>query len=124
LMTPGEQFEHVLTSSYWHDRDLSALLGLGYANTRKSSDEYPGQPGQQMCLWDLDYYLASDVLAKVDRSTMALSIEGREPMLDHRLVEFAYSMPFRLRRGELGSKHMLRKILYKHVPRELIDRPK
>ena len=124
LMTPGGQFEHVLTSSYWHDRDLSALLGVDYANTRRNSDEYPGQPGQQMCLWDLDYYLASDVLAKVDRSTMALSIEGREPMLDHRLVEFAYSLPFRLRRGELGSKHLLRKVLYKHVPRELIERPK
>ena len=55
---------------------------------------------------------------------MSLSIEGREPLLDHRLVEFAFSLPFHLRRGELGSKHLLRKVLYRHVPRELVDRPK
>ena len=55
---------------------------------------------------------------------MAVSIEGREPLLDHRLVEFAFSLPFNLRCGALGSKHLLRKVLYKHVPRNLIDRPK
>lgn len=124
LSTPGDQFEHVLTSSYWHDRELTTLLGESPVSARRNSDEYAGEFGEQMCRWDLDYYLAGDVLTKVDRSTMALSIEGREPLLDHRLVEFAFALPFRLRRGSLGSKHLLRKVLYKHVPRELIDRPK
>jgi asparagine synthase (glutamine-hydrolysing) len=55
---------------------------------------------------------------------MASGLEGREPLLDHRLVEFALRLPLRLRRGPLGPKHLLKKILYKYVPRELIDRPK
>jgi asparagine synthase (glutamine-hydrolysing) len=124
LATPGGQFEHVLTSSYWHDHELDSLLGGAQKNARRSSDDYPGELGEQMCRWDLDHYLAGDVLTKVDRTTMSLSIEGREPLLDHRLVEFAFGLPFRLRRGSLGTKHLLRKVLYKHVPRELIDRPK
>src|SRR5262249_54793106 len=65
-----------------------------------------------------------DILAKVDRATMAVGIEGREPLLDHRLVEMALSLPYRVRRGPLGSKHLLRKVLYRHVPRRLIERTK
>jgi len=52
------------------------------------------------------------------------AIEGREPLLDHRLVEFAFALPFRLRRGAIGPKHLLRKVLYKYIPREYVDRPK
>ena len=55
---------------------------------------------------------------------MLTSIEGREPLLDHRLAEFAFRLPLHMKRGELGSKHILKKILYKHVPRKLVDRPK
>jgi asparagine synthase (glutamine-hydrolysing) len=61
---------------------------------------------------------------KVDRTTMATGLEGREPLLDHRLAEFALRLPMRLRRGPLGPKHLMRKVLYKYVPRELIERPK
>ncbi|MFO1217425.1 MAG: asparagine synthase (glutamine-hydrolyzing) [Burkholderiaceae bacterium] len=124
LSSPGGLFEHVLTSSYWHDADLDRLLGIPSPVSRPNCDDYPGDIGERMCLWDLHHYLAGDVLAKVDRATMAVSIEGREPLLDHRLVEFAFSLPYQLRRGTLGSKHLLRKVLYRHVPRELIDRPK
>ena len=66
-----------------------------------------------MCLWDLHNYLPDDILVKVDRATMAVSIEGREPLLDHRIAEFAFRLPLHLRRGSLGPKHILRKILYK-----------
>lgn len=124
LSTTGDIFEHVLTSSYWHDADLDRLIGVRSTASRPSCDTYPGEVGEKMCLWDLHHYLAGDVLAKVDRTTMAVSIEGREPLLDHRLVEFAFALPYRLRRGALGSKHLLRKVLYRHVPRDLIDRPK
>ena len=124
LTTPGGQFEHVLTSMYWHDRDLLTLLGEDFGSPRRNSDDYAGDVGEQMCRWDLDNYLSSNVMTKVDRSTMAVSIEGREPLLDHRLVEYAFSLPFDQRRGPLGTKHLLRKVLYKHVPRELIERPK
>ena len=97
----------------------------GYAARERSlSDSYGGSPGEQFCAWDLEHYLPGDILTKVDRATMAASIEGREPMIDHRVVEFAVSLPFSLRRGELGPKHLLKRILYRHVPRELVDRPK
>jgi asparagine synthase (glutamine-hydrolysing) len=109
--------------SYWLPEEVDALLG-GYHNPRNLLDAYAGEPLEQMCLWDFDHYLPEDVLTKVDRTTMAVSLEGREPMLDHRVAEFAFRLPVRLRHGPLGPKHILKSILYRHVPRELVDRPK
>jgi asparagine synthase (glutamine-hydrolysing) len=79
---------------------------------------------EQMSLTDIRHYLPDDILVKVDRTTMAAGLEGRDPLLDHRLVELAMRLPLHLRRGELGTKHLLRKILYRHIPRELVERPK
>ena len=109
--------------SYWLPEEIAPLLG-GYQNPRRLLDAYAGVPAEQMSRWDFDHYLPEDVLTKVDRTTMAVSIEGREPMLDHRVAEFAFRLPLRLRRGPLGPKHILKSILYRHVPRELVDRPK
>src|SRR5262249_24201879 len=78
----------------------------------------------QMMRCDVRHYLPDDILVKVDRTTMASGLEGREPLLDHRLVEFALRLPLEMRRGALGTKHVLRRVLYRHVPRELIERPK
>ena len=119
--TIGEVFNDGL--SYFSSTELSRLVGHGN-NERRLADVFPGSPGEQICLWDLHHYMPDDILTKVDRATMAVSIEGREPLIDHRLVEFAVSLPFHLRRGALGPKHLLRKILYRYVPRQLVDRPK
>lgn len=81
-------------------------------------------PYFRMALHDIKGYLPGDILTKVDRATMACSIEGREPLLDYRLVELALALPSRLKAGELGQKHILKKILYKRIPRQLVDRPK
>ena len=105
------------------NRTNRRLIGTS-GSLRPSADSYPGEPAAQMSLLDIDHYLPEDILTKVDRTTMAVSIEGREPLLDHRLVEFALSLPQHLRQGELGPKHLLKKILYRYVPRELVDRPK
>jgi asparagine synthase (glutamine-hydrolysing) len=73
---------------------------------------------------DLRHFLPDDVLVKVDRTTMASGLEGREPFLDHRLMEFAQRLPLALRRGPLGPKHLLRRVLYRYVPQSLLERPK
>jgi asparagine synthase (glutamine-hydrolysing) len=79
---------------------------------------------ERMMALDMVGYLPNDILVKVDRAAMGVGLETRMPMLDHRVVEFAWSLPldFKLRGGV--TKWPLREILYRHVPRELIDRPK
>jgi asparagine synthase (glutamine-hydrolysing) len=73
---------------------------------------------------DIHSYLPDDILVKVDRATMAVALEGREPLLDHKVLEYAAALPMKYKYREGKSKWILRQILYKHVPKEWIDRPK
>jgi asparagine synthase (glutamine-hydrolysing) len=81
-------------------------------------------PLDHMRLFDSLAYLPDDILAKVDRASMAVSLEVRVPLLDHRVVEFAWSLPPALNGAENQGKRILRRVLYRRVPRELIERPK
>ena len=79
---------------------------------------------QQLMWLDVTDYLPNDLLVKVDRATMAVGLEARLPFLDHRLVEWAASLPLDLRlRGTVG-KWILKRLLYRDIPRHLLDRPK
>ena len=81
-------------------------------------------PIEQMMAYDLITYLPTDILTKVDRAAMAVSLETRVPFLDLNVIEFSASLPmeFKIRNGV--TKWALREVLYKHVPKDLIERPK
>lgn len=73
---------------------------------------------------DVKSYLEGDILTKVDRATMKVALEGREPLLDHTLVEFGLSLPDKFKSRNGKNKWLLREILYKYIPKEIVDRPK
>lgn len=99
-------------------REPSTLLTGGFSPLRSLP------PVPRMMAYDIQTYLPGDILTKVDRAAMSVSLETRVPMLDHRVVEFASQLPMDLKLRNGTSKWVLREVLYRHVPRQLIERPK
>lgn len=83
-----------------------------------------GELTTDMMLLDLVSYLPDDVLTKVDRATMAVALEARAPFLDHRVVELGWRLPLSMKVQGTVGKSIVRQLLYRHVPRALVDRPK
>ncbi len=116
---------------YWlvsNSKSPSAVLKSGNEPETTLSSEM-AQPINddfmvRMMYLDSISYLPDDIMVKVDRASMAVSLEARAPYLDRRVVEMAWRLPQSMKVRNGTSKWLLRKILYKYVPRELIERPK
>jgi asparagine synthase (glutamine-hydrolysing) len=110
--------------SHWDPATL--VLGGREPQTASvmQSDYLCLDPVHRMMMLDTAGYLPDDILVKVDRALMAVSLEGRIPMLDHRVFEFAWSLPLSMKLRDGVGKWPLRQLLYRYVPKELIKRPK
>ena len=116
-------YENLIHNS--KNNEIKELLGVVKTIDEKSFNIGEKEhPMQGMMLWDYHRYLPDDILVKVDRATMYSSIEGREPLLDHRIAEFMAQVPFEFKYRNGTSKYLLRKVLERYIPKELIDRPK
>lgn len=113
-------------TSHWQDPDALVLGGQEFTPTASTESEWAQLPTfhDRMMLADMKAYLPDDILVKLDRASMAVSLESRVPLLDHRLVEFAWQVPLDLKYRKGVGKYLLRQVLYRHVPQALIDRPK
>jgi asparagine synthase (glutamine-hydrolysing) len=121
----GESYYRRLVSD-WNDPATMMRDGEEPLTLFDMPDYLPKLSGlrEHMMYLDSLTYLPDDILTKVDRASMAVSLEGRVPLLDHRVVEFSWRVPMSLKyRGGKG-KWLLREVLYRYVPRELIERPK
>ncbi|MCH8885009.1 MAG: asparagine synthase (glutamine-hydrolyzing) [SAR324 cluster bacterium] len=112
--------------SNWKDPEAVVVGGnepptpLTDASSRKDFSD----ARRRMMYLDTLTYLPDDILAKVDRASMGVSLETRIPLLDHRVVEFAWRVPTAMKFRDGNGKWLLRQVLHKFVPRELIERPK
>lgn len=116
--------------SIWPEEEAEQLLGrraTGFGQFMapfREAEEIIPEFVNLMRAADYRSYLADDILVKVDRATMAVGLEGRDPFLDQHVIEFCAGIPLDLLNKNGRSKHLLKKILYRYVPEKLVDRPK
>lgn len=121
MLSLSQQFTHEQLKNVMVDPHFS-VLDTSYASTELKK-EY-ASPLSYMMAIDYQTYLLDDILQKVDRATMTASLEGREPFLDHRVIEWAATLPddFKYHNGE--KKYILKEIVHQYIPKKMMDRPK
>ena len=112
--------------SHWHNHRSLVIGGCDALRTRPTQEllNAGADLAQQMTWIDAVTYLPDDILVKVDRASMGVSLEARVPLLDQRVVEFAWQVPLPMKVRQGQTKWLLRRVLDRYVPRELIERPK
>ena len=108
-------------------KEIDKLLKLGFDDLVTNFDIKVADTNDeinQMLAIDYKTYMVDDILTKVDRATMSVSLEGREPLLDYRLIEFVSQLPSNLKYKDGDKKWLLKQITHKYLPKEMMDRPK
>ena len=120
-----EQF-YLILMSHWAHPDQLVIGGQTRPTLISSPEQWPQTDSFEhwMMAMDAGQYMTDDILVKVDRAAMANSLETRVPLLDHRVVELAWQIPQYMKIRDGVGKWILREVLYRHVPREMIERPK
>ncbi len=111
---------------YFSPQEINELMGFepNLAQSRLMEVQEELAPFSAMRLADILLFLTDDILVKTDRATMATSLEGREPFLDSELFDFAAALPKKMLTRNGSGKYLLKKVMSKYIPRELIERPK
>ncbi|MDY0314373.1 MAG: asparagine synthase (glutamine-hydrolyzing) [Arcobacteraceae bacterium] len=115
------------TSEYFTKKERDKLLKVGFDDLATNFDIQIADTNDeinQMLAIDYKTYMVDDILTKVDRATMSVSLEGREPLLDYRLIEFVSQLPSNLKYKNGDKKWLLKQITHKYLPKEMMDRPK
>lgn len=115
--------EFVLNSSKVPDSIISSIFLSNIQDTKKYISNIDDL-GNNILLSNFENSLVDYLLVKVDRATMSASIEGREPLLDHRLVELTARLPFEFKNDGVRSKKIIKDIVHKYIPSEIMERPK
>lgn len=127
LYLKAENPERVLEIAMLARGRLNGLVPGGSWPASKF-DSYPAgylkEIGHNLMLLDQQTYLTDDILVKVDRAGMAVSLETRIPLLDKDIIEFAWRLPFKYKYDGQEKKKILKNVLYRYVPKEMMDRPK
>jgi asparagine synthase (glutamine-hydrolysing) len=115
-------YNHFVT--HWDDPSSVVIGGQEWETEVSNPSIQLDSIVEQMMALDSVTYLPNDILTKVDRAAMGVSLETRIPFLDHRVVEFAWKLPLSMKIRDRQGKWILRQLLYQYVPKELIERPK
>jgi asparagine synthase (glutamine-hydrolysing) len=122
--SPADGYRSLLSAWQEPERLVHGASGRPNGDVAILEAAEPAHLLDRMMLADQMMYLPDDLLAKVDRASMAVGLEVRAPLLDHRIVEFSWRVPRALKIRDGVGKWILRQVLYRHVPREIVDRPK